>query len=79
MKLRKIDKRKARKLFNNHTPIYLLSSNFNETDTNILNFGTVIEKKNDNFIFDNLVNNFSYYNCINSETGKYPHFFIYDN
>ena len=69
----RVDKRKARNLFNKGIEIYLVPSNF-------VPFGAWFQpyqiELSCDIEFDTLVNNFNYYNCINSETGYFPSFYI---
>jgi hypothetical protein len=71
--LARIDKRKARNLFNKGVKIYLVPSN-------LVPFGPWMQPHeiNNSFglNFDNCANVFSYYNCINSQTGYFPSFYI---
>ena len=72
----RIDKRKARALFNLGRTIYLIPSNF-------VPFGAWIQpcpiNPNDSLYkgsFDELTQAYSYYNCINSKTGFFPAYYI---
>ena len=82
----RISKAAARKLYNENKAIYLCAVNINPTfgaikaarETwykTIVNDGFVsVVPRNDSF--DCLCNAFSFYNCINSETGKYIAFYV---
>ena len=73
----RIDKRKARALFELGATVYLIPSNF-------VPFGAWIQpcpiKKDNpynwNENFDIISKEFQYYNCINSETGFFPAYYI---
>jgi hypothetical protein len=69
----RIDKRKARNLFDKGVEIYLVPSNFKPFNAW---FGPMVASLNNCFNFDQLANNYTYYNCINSETGYFPAFYI---
>ena len=70
----KINKREARKLFNNGKSFYMVSCKMRPefaikiNDSRINAFRT----------FDNLINHFSYYNC-DYARGYYPAFYIEEN
>ena len=71
-----VQKRTAKKLFNNGETIYLQSSNFHPfgvwsrcLDTNKNNINCIDHN------FETIVNEFEYYNCQNNETGKYTTFY----
>ena len=42
----------------------------------IINLNTIVKSFGGDF--DKMVNNFTYYNCVNSETGRYPAFYVED-
>jgi hypothetical protein len=73
----RIDKRKARALFELGATVYLVPSNF-------VPFGAwaqALPIKKDNFEywsnnFDEISRNFQYYNCINAQTGYFPAYYI---
>lgn len=74
----RIDKRKARALFDTGATVYLVPSNFAP-------FGAWIQplpiKKDNPYTwqpadFDTVTNEFKYYNCINSETGFFPAYYF---
>jgi hypothetical protein len=71
--LRRVDKRKARNLFNRGLEIYLVPSNLRPYNNW---FQPTEASLNNCFNFDQLVNNYTYYNCINSETGYFASFYI---
>lgn len=72
--LAQIQKRTAKKLFENGETIYLQSCNFRP-------FGCwsqaidINKERAENDIFEDIVNSFEYYNCANSETGLYTTFY----
>lgn len=73
-KYKRIDKRIARKMYDAGHNIILCACNLRpfsqwhaETETN--------KKQCDNTTFDYLVNQFEFYNCINSETGKHASYY----
>lgn len=68
----KIDKRQARKLWNEGKQFIIVSCNMQP------DWGMAVGKKwdgNENRSFDSLVNEFSYYNC-DAERGRYPAFYV---
>lgn len=75
--LARLDKRRARSLFEMGGTVYLVPSNF-------VPFGAWITpcpiKKDTPFAwssnFDTIVKEYSYYNCINNETGYFPAYYI---
>ena len=75
-----VDKRKARKLFNAGTPVYMHPCKMRFDNvwqrpmmfTNDGSFATSAEGITE---FDNAVNHFTNYNC-DGERGRYPHFYI---
>jgi hypothetical protein len=74
----RIDKRKARNLFESGVKIYLVPSNFAPFGAWIQPFEISINnpyswEKQD---FDKISNSFTYYNCINAQTGYFPAFYI---
>lgn len=83
---KRIDKRQARRAFCDQKTIFVCASNLNpfgvwhpsidwninkETFQDELKTGKTPEK-----LFDYTVNQFEFYNCINSETGLYSAFYI---
>ena len=84
---KRISKQKARKLYNSGKDIFLCPVNLNPAGimgaikaireewykTEIVNGFFSVVPRNDSF--ECLCNSFSYYNCINSETGKYIAFY----
>ena len=71
--IKQIQKRTARKLFNSGETIYMQSSNFHPFGV----WSQCIDIKKDinsNDSFDDIVNNFEYYNCSN-EQGLYASFY----
>lgn len=69
----KIDKRKARKLYDAGVAIFLIPNNF-RVDNN-WGIGSYFDNRCGK-TFDALVNEFEYYNCQSKETGKYCSFYI---
>ena len=78
----RIDKRKARNMYKKGISIILCADNLqpftvwnNEIEININNNIYEFEQENDNS-FDKYVNQFTFYNCINSETGYHTAFYM---
>lgn len=71
--LARIDKRKARNLFERGVKIYLAPSNFRPIGVWFTAHEIDLSAGYD---FDTIVNSFDYYNCINHETGYFPSYFI---
>ena len=71
--LARLDKRRARALFEMGGTVYLVPVNFNP-------FGAwsivVPINKDQGETFEVFVNSFTYYNCINYETGFFPAYYI---
>lgn len=74
--IKQVQKRTAKKLFESGETIYLQSSNFQPfgvwsrcMDTNKDNINCV------GHTFETIVSEFEYYNCSDSETGKYASFY----
>jgi hypothetical protein len=75
--LYRIDKRKAKAFFNTGTTVYLVPSNF-------VPFGPWIQPcpiKKDSPCgwsneFETICKEFEYYNCINSQTGYFPAYYV---
>jgi hypothetical protein len=84
MNLIKINKTKARNLFNKGQIIYLVPCKIYPDFKGIwikpieISLEKVKNNPIYNHTFDDLVNNFEYYNCI-PELGKYTHFYIEQN
>lgn len=71
----RIDRRKARKLWKEGKDFWIVACNLRPE------YGMRYRKEWTSHFhgdFDKMVNNFTYYNCINSETGRYPAFYIED-
>lgn len=71
-----VQKRTAKKLFEAGETIYLQSSNFHPFGV----WSRCLDTNKDNIncigsTFEALVNEFEYYNCTDSETGKYTNFY----
>lgn len=72
MDYKRIDKRAARKLFNEKKPVLIIPHKCAPGGV----WFTGIEMENDGSrTFDEFCNEFIYYNC-NSQTGKYPAFYV---
>lgn len=72
----RIDKRTARRAFDNGLTVVFCPCNLHPFG--FWNCGVEINKSHESFsgyTFDNIVNHFEYYNCINAETGKYSAFY----
>lgn len=83
IKYRRVDKRQARKIYDNGKEVVFCPCNLRP-------FGfwnpsvKILKDFEDNVIlngkpsndFDKVVNSFEYYNCINSETGRFTSFYI---
>lgn len=70
--IKQVQKRTAKKMFNNGETIYIQSSNFRPFGA----WAQCMEFNNkEGRTFDSIVNSFEYYNCINSETGLYATFY----
>jgi len=67
----RIQKRKARSLFNKGRTVYLVPSKLNPESPFVGYIGVNKDRSGD---FDKAVNAFEYYNCTN-ETGRYAHFY----
>lgn len=74
-----LNKTKARKYYNDGKTIVLLPSNYNIDECTVCCYGTFVTKNELNFgdSFDKIVKAFEYYRCINSQTGRYTHYFLY--
>lgn len=68
-----IDKRKARNLHKEGRKIYVQTSNFSPLGIWSKAYQIDPIELSD---FDQFVNSFTWYNCINTETGLYPVFYI---
>lgn len=71
--LARLDKRRARSLFELGGTVYLVPANF-------VPFGAWITplpiEKTGAYSFDEISENFKYYNCINAQTGFFPAYYI---
>lgn len=75
MNFKKVQKRTARNLFNLGLNIYLLPYKVNPN--NVWGLGRIYKISDDrNMNFDDIVNEFEYYNCSYNELGKYAAFYI---
>ena len=74
--LEQVSKRKAEKLWSEGRTIYMQSSNFHPLG--VWSQAHEIQKTEENNPedFEKIVNAFTYYNCITSQTGKYATFYI---
>lgn len=70
--MERINKRVARKLFNEGKTVWITACNTRPECGLLMNAGTY---ENELVDFDTFVNSFTYYNC-NNETGRYPAFYI---
>ena len=70
--MERINKRVARKLFNEGKTLWITACNMRPECGLLMNAGTY---ENEFVDFDKFVNSFAYYNC-NNETGRYPAFYI---
>ena len=70
--MERINKRVARKLFNEGKTLWITACNMRPECGLLMNAGTYENELAD---FDTFVNSFTYYNC-NNETGRYPAFYI---
>ena len=72
---KKINKSQARKLYQSYKPFTMCASNLRPDM-----FGCLINSNDTHDMtdvtFDELVNEFIYYNCINSETGRRVAFYV---
>lgn len=68
---KRVDRRTARRLYNNGTPLIIVPC---KCFTEMFSFETK-ENEKDVRTFDNLVNEFEYYNC-NYECGYYAAFYV---
>lgn len=71
----RIRKDVARRLFNEGRTIYLTPSNIAASDSNLWIKPYPISNQRNSKSFDNIVNEFEYYNC-NRELGYYTNFWI---
>jgi hypothetical protein len=69
----RIDKRKARNLFESGVKIYLVPSNFAPFGAWIQPFEISLSS---GATFEQLETSFKYYNCINAQTGYFPAFYV---
>lgn len=70
--MERINKRVARKLFNEGKTVWITACNMRPECGLLMNAGTY---ENELIDFDTFVNSFTYYTC-NNETGRYPAFYI---
>lgn len=70
--MERINKRVARKLFNEGKTFWITACNMRPECGLLMNAGTY---ENELVDFDTFVNSFTYYICCN-ETGRYPAFYI---
>ena len=70
--MERINKRVARKLFNEGKTFWITAGNMRPERELLMNAGTY---ENELVDFDTFVNSFTYYCCCN-ETGHYPAFYI---
>lgn len=70
--MERINKRVARKLFNEGKTFWITACNMRPERGLLMNAGTY---ENELVDFDTFVNSFAYY-CCNNETGRYPAFYI---
>lgn len=78
--MKRINKRQARKAYESGKKIYFIPCKLNPYYLDGV-FMIPEQKASNpeseyNYRFDELVNAFEFYNCINSETGKYTAFYI---
>jgi hypothetical protein len=71
--LTRINKKRARNLFNKGVKIYLCPSNFRPIGPWFNAFDVDLSAGE---AFDTILNNFEYYNCMNRETGYFASFYI---
>lgn len=71
--LTRINKKRARNLFNKGVKIYLCPSNFQPLGPWFNAFDIELSAGEG---FDSLARNFEYYNCFNSETGYFASYYI---
>ena len=68
----RVNKRRARKAYNNGQTVLVFPCNLRPDF-----FGVTIQKSNDwDSDFDKKINEFEFYNCSNSETGRYAGFIL---
>jgi hypothetical protein len=80
MEFVKVNKTKARRLFNEGKTLYFVPCKVYPNYNNpwVRPYDINLERIKDEVVFNNfdsIVNNFEYYNC-NSELGNYTHFYI---
>lgn len=74
---KKIDKRNARKRWNNGESILLVPCKHNPNSNLYFVFGSLVNKSDaDCDTFDSVVNQFEYYNCQYGELGRYAAYYI---
>lgn len=71
----RINKTKARKLFNKNIGIYIVPCKVACNFSNMWIQPFIINNQA-GFSFDQLVNNFEYYNCNDNETGLYAAYYV---
>lgn len=69
----RISKARARKMFNNGETVYFCARNLRPGKPWYPE--SAINKERAFNTFENVVNAFEFYNCVNSETGKYTAFY----
>ena len=74
----RIDKRQARKIYNEATSIVILPHRANPYSI-WFNDAALSKADLDNKDFDSLVNEYTYYNCNTIVLGRYPAFYILSN
>lgn len=71
---KRIEKRQAKKAFYNNKKLVICANNLQPFSP--YGTGLTFVKTPNISNFERFVNNFEYYNCINSETGRYSSFYI---
>lgn len=74
---RRVDKRIARKLYNEGRDIHVVPNNVRIN--NSWGIGVDIQKDreaNQGYTFDQIINEFIFYNCGYTKTGRYPAYYI---
>ena len=72
-KVKQVNKIAAKKAYERGKTVYLLACNMRPN--NMWQGPCMINKRDSDISFENMVNYFTYYNCDN-ERGKYPIFFV---
>lgn len=70
--MKQINKTVARKLYEQNKPFWITACNMRPECGILINSRA---RRYGNETFNNIVNAFTYYNC-NSETGRYPRYYI---